>query len=96
MQLKAHICSRQACSIPWGNPFAGFDISSRHVEGANTDGILIVHGQEVAAHKHCLHTSTPCLDDGFQACMLSDFIRPMRRLLGTEHVTTIALLTFDV
>ena len=44
---------------------AGFDISSRHVEGANTDGILIVHGQKVAANKHCLHTSTPCLDERY-------------------------------
>jgi len=72
MQLKAHICSRQACSIPWRNPFAGFDISSRHIEGANADGILIVHGQKVAANKHCLNTSTPCLDEGFKhACFQS-------------------------
>ncbi len=63
MQLKTHMCSRQACSIPWRNPSAGFDIGSRHVEGANADGILIVHGQEVAANKHRLHTSTPCLDE---------------------------------
>lgn len=45
-------------SLPWGNPLAGFDVSSGHVEGANTNRILIVHGQEVPAKKESLYKHT--------------------------------------
>ena len=42
-------------NLPWGDPFAGFDVSSGHVKGANTDCILIVHGQKISTHKESLY-----------------------------------------
>ena len=44
-------------SLPWRNPSAGFDVSPGHVEGADADGVLIVHGQEISTHKQSLYIS---------------------------------------
>lgn len=40
--------------LPGRNPFAGLDIRPTHVEGADGDGILAVHGQKVASSKYSL------------------------------------------
>lgn len=44
-------------TLPWWDPSAGFDVSPGHVEWADADGILIVHGQEVPTHKQSLYIS---------------------------------------
>ena len=44
--------------VPGRYPFAGLDVGSAHVERADTDGILAVHGQEVSAGKHGLQVCT--------------------------------------
>ena len=45
---------RKGVILPGRNPFAGLDISAAHVEGADSDGILAVHGQKVAPSKYSL------------------------------------------
>lgn len=40
---------------PGGYPLAGLDIRPAHVKRADGDGILTVHGQEVASSKNSLY-----------------------------------------